>query len=51
MTSPGPNFYNLQFTANRDPAQRNGFQYPILVVYAESDSVIITHTIILIKEF
>jgi len=29
----------MHFTANRGPAQRNGFHYPIVVSYAESDYV------------
>jgi len=29
----------MQFTVNRGSAQRNGFYYPNLVFYAESDSV------------
>jgi len=41
MTIPGRQFQHLsiQFTANRGPAQRNGFHNSILFFYAESDSV------------
>jgi len=38
---PGLNFHNFKckFTANRGPVQKNGFHSPVLVFYAESDSV------------
>jgi len=39
VTLPQCQRLSMQFTANRDPAQRNGFRNPILVFHAEFDSV------------